>query len=198
MRWLIVAVVVSARVASADPAIGLHVGGGLPISPDERGETSSLLVGGALGLEREGRWWAPRFALDVRRMNFADVVPVAFHTTASDIRGIGVRGLAGLRIQTQSSVRLFGQLSVGLEWQRASWEEFLLIPLLDLSKLEARHDSGMAGVFESALGAAVRSGHAILGVQAAVAMLSTTHLPSAAGDKNPLDLIVTVFVEHRR
>lgn len=128
-------------------------------------------MAGAAVLFYGDRQWSPRFELDFRRVATGDP-DVGDHTFANNTRGVAIRALGGPRFTTNSGgVSLFAQLSLGLEWQRETWEESFFLPS-DPTVMSGgtQHLSKLSRVFEPAVGLSTRSGKLRVGLQLALAV----------------------------
>lgn len=196
MRNSLLAIMLVATSAHAEPILGVHAGGGISTNQRASGESSSLIVGGSLRQDEADRRWSPRFALDVRRIDGQDEVRDSDFASALDTRGIGVRALGGIRVHSRAAaIQWFGQLSVGVEWQRASWEK-----LRDGGggRTEPAHESGVGMMFEPALGGSLRVGPLRAGTQLALTIQNKpTAMPVEIANPSgiPIGALLTAFVE---
>lgn len=195
---MILAVAMTAD-ASADPMVEVHAGGGIPTDRSSSGEQWSAIVGGAVRLVNADRKWSPRLSLDVRRLDGGVLVGVGDFTSALYPRAIGVRSMVGVRLQgTTTGWRTFGQLSVGLEWERATWEEVVAGRPGPTVSNGLVHFSDTSFVVEPAFGASGQVGRFAVGAQLALAIqFDETIMPIEINEQAaaPVDLLLTLFVE---
>jgi hypothetical protein len=198
---LVVLLAVASNAAAA-PVTSIYLGGGRPSDPDATGEESSLIVGGAVGLQRDRSPWVPRIAVDVRRISGpANGVDVDDLRMATEPRGLAVRALAGVRLRGDNArLAWFGQLSAGAQWERATSNLFFRPNAA--SPFEARGEKSVSDVglvIEPALGAALRIGKLEIGVQLALAISQgKTVMPTSVNEvpAAPTNVLVTLFADH--
>jgi hypothetical protein len=184
--WLAVAMLTVASEASADRIGSIYGGGGLSIHQnDQSGEMSNFLVGTALRFDQPGRVWSPRFAVDVRRMNGPAFVGIGDFTDARDPHGLGIRGLAGLQLHgAHGGFTWFGQLSIGIGWERVAYEEFARSRFPgDPATTRDVTDWGPSVDIEPAIGVAQRFGRFGLGGQLAYRK-PTSAMPTQINDRD--------------
>lgn len=180
--------------ASADPTATVYAGAGRSASPDSSGVTGSVIAGGSVRFPRGTGPWSTIVSFDARRIYAEDQVQVGDHTRVMNARGFGLRGLAGVRVQSRGVARVFAQLSIGLERDSATYEQ----TVSPSPQVTQEHASSWGVALEPAFGFSLHSGPLAVGVRLAISWSGSEPLMPVSIPIQPRkvpDLFLTLFTD---
>lgn len=183
--------------ASADPIASIYAGAGRSTSAESSGVTGSMIAGGSVRFPRGTGPWSTIVSFDARRISAEDDVQVGDHTRINDARGFGLRGLAGLRVQSRGVARVFAQLSIGVERDSATYEQSMRLGPA-LPEVTQEHPSSWGVVLEPAFGFSLHSGPVAFGVRLSVSWSGIEPLmpvPIHTEPRKVPDVFLTLFTD---